>query len=110
MLIAGQIYFWLPGDVFYSDWSIVVSNVSWHCIVLLGQLARSTHFALHCPMSWMLSGFSSLSFGGVKEQVDFSLLDYHLSLFYTEMSVFSCESCQCVGENVDSGMFIMLQV
>ena len=27
--------------------------------------------------------------------MDFSLLDYHLSLFYTEMSVFSCESCQC---------------
>ena len=27
--------------------------------------------------------------------MDFNLLDYHLSLFYTEMSVFSCESCQC---------------
>ena len=30
--------------------------------------------------------------------MDFSLLDYHLSLFYTEMSVFSCESCQCAGK------------
>ena len=29
--------------------------------------------------------------------MDFSLLDYHLSVFYTEMSVFCCESCQCVG-------------
>ena len=30
--------------------------------------------------------------------MDFSLLDYHLSLFYTEMSVFSFESCQCAGK------------
>ena len=62
MMIAGQIYFWLPGDIVITDWSIVVSKVSWHCIVFLGQLAWSTHFTLHCPMSWMLSGFSSLSF------------------------------------------------
>ena len=39
--------------------------------------------------------FLHFHFGGVKEQVDFNLLDYHLSLFYTEMSVFSFESCQC---------------
>ena len=102
MLIIGQIYFWLPGefvcDMASSDWSTVVSKASWHCIVLLGQLAWSTHFTLHCPMSWMLSDFFiHFHFGGVKEQVDFSLLDYHLTLFYTEMSVFSCESCQCVG-------------
>ena len=30
MLFAGQIYFWLPGDVVSSDWSIVVSKASWH--------------------------------------------------------------------------------
>ena len=42
--------------------------------------------------------------------MDFSLLDYHLSLFYTEMSVFSFESCQCAGKNVDSGMFIGLKI
>ena len=57
VLIAGQIYFWLPGDVVSPDWSIVVSKVSWHCIVLLGQLAWSTHFASHRPTCWMLSGF-----------------------------------------------------
>ena len=49
--------FLLPGDVVTSDWSIVVSKASWCCIVLLGQLARSTHFTLHYPTSWMLSGF-----------------------------------------------------
>ena len=34
-----------------------------------------------------------------KVPVDFSLLDYHLSLFYTEMSVFGFESCQCAGKS-----------
>ena len=29
MLLAGQIYFWLPGDIVSSDWSIVVSVT--HC-------------------------------------------------------------------------------
>ena len=62
MMIAGQIYFLLPGDIVNTDWSIIVSKASWHCIVLLGQLAQSTHFTLRCPTSWMLSGFSSLSF------------------------------------------------
>ena len=42
--------------------------------------------------------FLRFHFGGVKEQVDFSLLDYHLSLFYTQRSVFSFESCQCAGK------------
>ena len=65
--------------------------------VLLGQLAQCLHFALHCPSSWMLSGFLiRFHFGGVEEQVDFSLLDFHLSLCYTEMSVLCYESCQCI--------------
>ena len=34
----------------------------------------------------------------LREQVDCCLLDYHLSLFCTEMSVFSCGSCQCVAK------------
>ena len=42
--------------------------------------------------------------------MDFSLLDYYLSLFYTGMSVFSCESFQWVGESVNSGMFVMLRI
>ena len=102
MLIVGQVYFWLPGefvcDMASSDWSTDVSKVSWHSSVFLGQLVRSPHFLLRCPSSWMLSDFFiHFHFGGAKEQVDFSLLDYHLSLFYTEISVFSCDSCQCVG-------------
>ena len=58
-------------------------------------------YTLHSALSYELDVvwlFLCFHFGGVKEQVDFSLLDYHLSLFYTEMSVFSYESCQCVGK------------
>ena len=49
MMIAGQIYFWLPGDIVITDWFIVVSKSSWHCVVLLGQHAWSTHFAFVLP-------------------------------------------------------------
>ena len=51
VLITGQIYFLLPGEVVLSDRSIVVSKASWCCIVLLGQPAQSKHFALCCSTS-----------------------------------------------------------
>ena len=92
MLIIGQIYVWLPGnsvcDVSSSDWSIVVSKASWHCIVLLGQLAQCLHFTLCCPLSWMLSGFFiHFHFGGAKEQVDLA--------FWIFICPFATQKCQC---------------
>ena len=95
MLLTGQIYFWLPGDVVSSDWSIVVSKVSWHCIVLLGQLAWSMHFALHCPMSWMLSGFF---FAFILVE----LKNKWILAFWIIICPFSTQKCQCSAANLAS--------
>ena len=110
MLIAGQIYIWLPGDVVSSDWSIVVSKVSWHCIVLLGQPVWSTHFALCCLMSWMLSGFF---FAFILVELG----NKWILAFWIIICPFSTQKCQCsalslasVLKNVDSGMFVVPRI
>ena len=94
MLIAGQIYFWLPGDIVSSDWSIV-SKASWHCIVLLGQLAQSTHFALCCLTSWMLSGFF---FAFILVE----LRNKWILAFWIIICPFSAQKCQCSAANLAS--------
>ena len=110
VMIAGQLYFWLPGDIVNTDWSNIVSKASWHCIVLLGQLVWSMHFALHCPMSWMLSGFS-FTFILVE------LRNKWILAFWIIICPFSTQKCQCSASNlasvlgsVDSGMFIVLKI
>ena len=95
MLITGQIYFWFPGDVVSSDWSIVVSKASWHCNVLLGQLTQSTHFALCCPSSWMLSGFF-FTFILVE------LRNKWILAFSIIICPFSTQTCQCSAANLAS--------
>ena len=95
MMITGQIYFWLPGDIVITDWSIVVSKASWQCIVLLGQLAWSTHFASCCPTSWMLSGFSLLSFW-------WELRNKLFLAFWIIICPFSTQKCQCSALNLAS--------
>ena len=83
-------------DVSSSYWSIVVSKVSWHSLVLLGQLARCLHFTLHCPSSWMWSGFFFTVVSVLPKNKWMALLDFHLSFCCTEVSVFCYESCQCI--------------
>ena len=95
MMITGQIYFWLPGDIVITDWSIVVSKVSWHCTVLLGQLVWSAHFASHCPMSWVLSGFS-FTFILVE------LRNKWILAFWIIICPFSTQKCQCSASNLAS--------
>ena len=95
MMIAGQIYFWLPGDIVITDWSIVVSKASWHRIVLLGQLAQSAHFASNCPMSWMLSGFF---FAFILVE----LRNKWILAFWIIICPFSTQKCQCSASNLAS--------
>ena len=99
VMIAGQIYFWLPGDIVNTDWSKICFQgiLVLYCPLRSACVVYTLCFALPYELDvvWL---FFHFHFGGVKEQVDFSLLDYHLSLFYTEMSVFSFESCQCAGK------------
>ena len=83
------------GDVVSSDWSIVVSKASWHCIILLGQLALSTHFTLCCPMSWMLSGFF-FTFILVE------LRNKWILAFWIIICPFSTQKCQCSAASLAS--------
>ena len=115
MLIIGQIYFWLPGEF-----------CVWCGIFWLVQCCIQGILALYCPLSSACAVYafrSALSFeldvvwlfihfhfGGVKEQVDLTFWIFHLSLCYTEMSVFCCEPCQCVLEVMNSVMLHVLLV
>ena len=78
----------LPGDIVNTDWSNIVSKASWCCIVLLGQHVRSMHFTLHCPKSWMLSGFF-FTFILVE------LRNNWILAFWIIICPFSRQKCQC---------------
>ena len=83
-------------DMSSSYWSIIVSNVPWHSLVLLGQFAQCSHYTLRCPSSWMWSGFFFAFISVEPKNKWMSLLDFHLSFCCTEVSVSCYESCQCI--------------
>ena len=85
----------MPGDIVNTDRSIIVLKASWCCIVLLGQLAQSTHFTLLCPMSWMLSGYS---FAFILVE----LRNKWILTFWIIICPFSTQKCQCSASNFAS--------
>ena len=95
MMITGQIYFWLPGDIVYTDWSIIVSKVSWHCIVLLGQLALvyTLYFVLPCELDvvWFFFTFILVE-----------LRNKWILAFWIIICPFSTQKCQCSALNLAS--------
>ena len=80
-----------------SYWPIVVSKVSWHCSVLLGQPAGV--FISLCAVLQVGSGLAFLHchIGGAKEQVD-EPSGFSSVFCCTEVSVFFYKSHQCISD------------